>query len=356
MLRGTPARRLCAPVRAQRWTAALVIGMALACLATACGDPASTPASMLNTAGPGANRVEHLWWLLFGISTAVFLFVAALIAAAIVRRRRPSAGDPSTDPGAEEVPRWGERFILVGGVVVPVLILSATFVLTLHEMSALAKPMRTTRLSVRVVGHLWWWEARYPNGAVTANEIHIPVGEPVRVELTTADVIHSFWVPELQTKIDQIPGHTNELWLQADKQGRYRGQCSQFCGLQHAHMIFFVVADPPALFQAWESGQAAPAAAPMSPAAAGGLAVFTSNTCAGCHAIRGTSAAATVGPDLTHVAGRATIASGTIDNTPANLAHWITDPQEVKPGAIMPPTQLSPTDLQDLVAYLQSLP
>jgi cytochrome c oxidase subunit 2 len=306
---------------------------------------------MLHTAGPGATRVEHFWWLLFGISAAVFFFVTALVILAVVRRRRPSVGDP----GREVEPGWGQRFILVSGVAVPVVILLATFAFTLREMTALAKPLSRARLTISVAGHLWWWEARYPNGVVTANELHIPTGEPVRIELTTADVIHTFWVPELQTKMDQIPGHTNEMWIQADTPGRYRGQCSQFCGLQHAHMIFYVVADSPVDFQAWEARQAEPAAAPVSPAAASGLGVFTSNTCAGCHAIRGTPAVATVGPDLTHLADRATIAAGTLDNTPEQLARWITDPQGVKPGAIMPPTQLTSSDLTDLVAYLQSL-
>jgi cytochrome c oxidase subunit 2 len=244
------------------------IGVAGALIVAAATTACAGPASMLHTAGPGAKRVEHFWWLLFGISAAVFFFVAAMLALAVVRRRRPSKGDP----GREAEPQWGHRFILVSGVVVPAVILLATFGFTLHEMSALAKPLNRTRLTVAVIGHLWWWEARYPNGAVTANELHIPVGEAVRLELTTADVIHSFWVPQLQTKMDQIPGHTNEMWLQADVPGRYRGQCSQFCGLQHAHMIFYVVADTPADFQAWEAREVwacsrptpAPAATPSA--------------------------------------------------------------------------------------------
>jgi len=337
--------------RVRRRAGTTSIGVTGALIVAAATTACAGPASMLRTAGLGANRVEHFWWLLFGISAAVFFFVAAMLALAVIRRRRPSQGDP----GREAEPQWGQRFILVSGVVVPAIILSATFGVTLHEMSALAKPLDRTRLTVGVIGHLWWWEARYPNGAVTANELHIPVGEPVRLELTTADVIHSFWVPQLQTKMDQIPGHTNEMWLQADAPGRYRGQCSQFCGLQHAHMIFYVVADTPADFQAWEAREAEPAAAPSNPAAASGLGVFTSNTCAGCHTIRGTTAVATVGPDLTHLADRATLAAGTIDNTRSELSRWITDPQGVKPGAIMPPTELSPSDLADLVAYLQSL-
>jgi cytochrome c oxidase subunit 2 len=342
-----PANGKRAWMRAHRRAVTAFGGLIVAAGTAGCAGPAS----MLRTAGPGASRVEHLWWLLFGIAAAVFFFVGALVVLAVVRRRRPSQGDP-----AKEVePAWGHRFILVSGVVVSAVILSATFLVTLREMTALAKPLHSTRLSVAVIGHLWWWEARYPNGAVTANELHIPVGEPVRLELTTADVIHTFWVPQLQTKMDQIPGHTNELWLQADAPGRYRGQCSQFCGLQHAHMIFFVVADTRGDFQAWEARQAEPAVAPTSSVPASGLGVFTSNACAGCHAIRGTSAVSTVGPDLTHLADRRTLAAGTIDNTQAELARWITDPQAVKPGAIMPPTQLSPSDLADLVAYLESL-
>lgn len=315
---------------------------------TACSGP--FPQSALAPRSDFSTSLDHLFTNIFWWAVVVFLIVEALLLYAIGRyRARAGAAAPK--------PVHGHTALEIGWTLAPALILVFIAVPTMRTIFETAGNAPEGALRVEVIGHQWWWEYRYPTlGIGAANELHVPLRTPVQLEMTSADVIHSFWVPELQTKIDQIPGHTNELWLQADKQGRYRGQCSQFCGLQHAHMIFFVVADPPALFQAWESGQAAPAAAPMSPAAAGGLAVFTSNTCAGCHAIRGTSAAATVGPDLTHVAGRATIASGTIDNTPANLAHWITDPQEVKPGAIMPPTQLSPTDLQDLVAYLQSLP
>jgi cytochrome c oxidase subunit II len=346
-----PAKGERAWMRARRRAATGSMGVTGGLIVAAATGGCAGPGSMLRTAGPGATRVEHFWWLLFWIALAVFLFVSALVVVAVVRRRRPSQGDP----GREVEPAWGHRFILISGVVVSAAILTATFLVTLREMTALAKPLHSTRLTVEVIGHLWWWEARYPNGTVTANELHIPVGEPVLLKLTTADVIHTFWVPQLQTKMDQIPGHTNELWLQADAPGRYRGQCSQFCGLQHAHMIFFVVADPPGDFQAWEAREAETAAAPSAPAAARGLEVFTSNTCAGCHAIRGTSAVSTVGPDLTHLADRRTLAAGTIDNTQAELARWITDPQGVKPGAIMPPTQLSPSDLADLVAYLESL-
>ena len=288
--------------------------------------------------------------MLFGVSAAVVVFVLALMAVSIVRRHRRAEGDPDRDE-----PRWGDRFIVVGGVVVSGAVLLAVFILSLHEMAALATPPTSPAADIQVIGHLWWWEARYPNGAVTANEIHIPVGRAVEVDLTTADVIHSFWVPQLQVKLDQIPGRTNRIWLQADSAGRYRGQCSQFCGLQHAHMVFWVVAEEPAAYQQWVDAQAQPAAAPIEAAATRGKSVFDTTTCVGCHAIRGTTAQGGVGPDLTHLMGRQTIAAGTVPNTPDQLAAWITDPQGIKPGVIMPPTALSPGDLADLVAYLQSL-
>jgi cytochrome c oxidase subunit 2 len=306
--------------------------------------------SLFSPRGPGALDVERFSWILFGISAVVTVVVLMLMAVAILRRKRRSAEEVDMSE-----PRWGERFILIAGVFVSGAILVGTFTLNLREMAALAKPKTPPAFTIQVIGHMWWWEARYPNGTVTANEIHIPVGQAVSVDLTTDDVIHSFWVPQLQVKMDQIPGHTNHFWLQASAPGRYRGQCAQFCGLQHAHMLFYVVADPPSDFQTWLAGQALPARPPDSPEAARGLQVFETNTCVGCHAIRGTAAQARVGPDLTHLQSRQTLASGTIDDTAQSLSGWISNPQGVKPGVIMPPTQLSSRDLADLVAYLTSL-
>jgi len=322
----------------------------LALLTAGCASESNSP-SILRASGLGALDIERLWWVLFAISTAVFVIVMALVVLAVVRRNRP----PEEAAEREEEVAWGGRFILLAGVVIPAVILTGTFAFTLHEMSLLDTSGAHPALTIQVVGHDWWWEARYPNGAVTANEIHIPTGETVKVDLTTADVIHSFWVPQLQSKTDMIPGRTNHTWLETGTPGRYRGQCAQFCGLQHAHMIFYVVADPPAVFQAWLASQAAPASPPVTPEAAAGQQVFLTSTCSGCHTIRGTTAAGVVGPDLTHVASRETLAAGTIANTPADLAEWITDPQHVKPGAEMPPTGLSPAQAQALVAYLESL-
>jgi cytochrome c oxidase subunit 2 len=316
-------------------------------LLVGCGQE-GTP-SVLDPHGPGARRIEGLWWLMLWISVAVFVVVLAFLVAAVVRARRKEAAPPARA-------RWGEPFVVISGIVVPSLVLVAVFVVSLRDMAALSSPEEEPSLTLEVVGHDWWWEVVYPeSGAVTANEIHIPVGEPVRLELTTDDVIHSFWVPQLQAKTDLIPGQTNEMWLEADEPGRYRGQCAEYCGLQHANMIFYVVAEPSDDFQEWLSDQAGDATEPQDLSAAAGREVFLDNTCAGCHAIRGTDADATLGPDLTHLAGRDTIAAGVLDNTRGELSSWIVDPQGVKPGATMPPTSLTADELENLLDYLEQL-
>ena len=301
------------------------------------------PPSILDPAGPAARRVEGLWWPMLWISVAVFLIVAVMLGMATARRSR----DGVAELDKEEV-RWGDPFIAVAGVAIPFVILASVYVLSLREMNGLASDGRGARLTIEVIGHDWWWEARYPNGAETANEIHIPVGEPVELELTTADVIHSFWVPELQVKTDQIPGQTNRQWLQADEPGTYRGQCAEFCGLQHANMVFYVIADEG--FDGWVEDQAQNAAA----VATEGEELFQESSCAGCHAIRGTEAEATLGPDLTHIASRNTIA-GVADMSRANMLRFVRNAQDLKPGATMPPAELGPDEVRAIVDYMMSL-
>jgi cytochrome c oxidase subunit 2 len=320
----------------------------LAVASSAMGLVSCTSAtSTLDPAGPGAARIERLWWVIFWIATLVFLVVLAFLIVALVRGRRRHVE-------VRRHVRWGEPFIVISGVVVPAVILIAVFVVSLSDMRALSRTGSRTALEIEVVSHDWWWEARYPNGAVTANEIHVPVGEPVRLKLVTADVIHSFWVPRLQAKVDHVSGRTNYMWLQADRPGRYRGQCAEFCGLQHANMAFYVVAQPSADFETWVE-QTATAAEPTTDGAAAGESVFMSSTCVGCHAVGGTPADAQVGPDLTHVADRQTLFAGTVRNTRANLAEIIVDPQAVKPGVAMPPTELTANELEDLLDYLEQL-
>ena len=214
----------------------------------------------------------------------------------------------------------------------------------------------TTPLTIDVTGHQWYWEVRYPGTrAVTANEIHIPVGTRVNLVARTADVIHSFWVPQLNRKIDMIPGHPNRVLLEADRPGRYRGQCAEFCGEQHAHMAMYVFAEPPDRFRAWLDRMAAPAVRPAEADARAGERVFMENACANCHAIRGTPARGTIGPDLTHLGSRTTLAALTVPNDPRELARWIRDPQHVKPGNLMPRLDLGERDYRALDAYLRGL-
>jgi cytochrome c oxidase subunit 2 len=190
---------------------------------------------------------------------------------------------------------------------------------------------------------------------ITANEIHVPLGEPVVIKTSSTDVIHSFWAPNLHGKRDLIPGYQNALWIEADREGVYRGQCAEFCGHQHAHMSFYVIAEPPEKFRSWLAAQASTPPPPSDPSAKEGQQVFLSHTCVMCHTIRGTQAGAKMGPDLTHIASRMTIAAGTLPNTTGNLAGWILDSQSIKPGNKMPPNPLKADDLNALLKYLGTL-
>jgi cytochrome c oxidase subunit 2 len=224
-------------------------------------------------------------------------------------------------------------------------------------MNATSAPKAgSTAMTIRVIGHQWFWEVRYPGTpAVTANEIHIPTDTRVNVQVTTDDVIHSFWVPQLNRKIDLIPGQTNHVLLDADKPGVYRGQCAEFCGLQHAHMAFAIYADPPDRFKAWLANESAPRRAPSTPDQRAGEQAFLASQCASCHQIRGTPANGQVGPDLTHVGARQTLAGYMFSNDPDQMMSWIKNPQHIKPGAKMPALGLNDQELRKLTAYLQSL-
>jgi cytochrome c oxidase subunit 2 len=307
--------------------------------------------SSVHPASHASHEIAHLWWVMMIVGWVGFAVVVLLLWLGWWRRNRRDLPGGGGD-------RAATAWIVGLGVGVPIVILSALFVWSdVFVIDSTAAPRTgSTRLTVDVVGHQWWWEARYPaSGVVTANEIHIPVGARVRAVVTTDDVIHSFWVPELNRKIDMIPGRRNEILLDADSAGVYRGQCAEFCGLQHAHMAFLVYADPPARFRAWLAAQRSPARAPPGALAAHGRAVFLSESCGDCHTIRGTSADGEVGPDLTHLASRQTLAAGTIPNRPPDLSGWIEDPQHVKPGNRMPAVGLSARQLSAVVAYLGTL-
>ncbi|HEX2090693.1 MAG TPA: cytochrome c oxidase subunit II [Actinomycetota bacterium] len=319
--------------------------------------PACSPTSpsTLETKGPAAARIAGTWWFMFWVSLVVVLFVGALLLLGMFRRRRSERG--ADDPHGVTSPRhWERRLLLFGGVVGPLIVLAVLWVVTLRDVNFLAAPLRSNMLTVDVIGRLWWWEVRYPEqGIVTANEIHIPVGQPVRIRLTSNGVIHSFWVPELAGKTDMIAGQTNNMWLEASQPGVYRGQCAEYCGRQHTHMIFFVIAEPQATFERWVQREASSVPAPAAANLTRGQRVFETNACAGCHTIRGTTAAGRVGPDLTHFGSRRTIGAGTVPNTRSLLAAWVVNAQSIKPGNLMPPVPLPPDDVQALVDYLESL-
>jgi cytochrome c oxidase subunit 2 len=254
--------------------------------------------------------------------------------------------------------RGATALILGLGIGVPVVVLSALFVWSdVFVLRSTAAPKAgSTRMNLAVVGHQWFWEVRYPGAkAVTANEIHIPTRTRVQLLGTTADVIHSFWVPELNRKVDLVPGHVNRMLLEADEPGAYRGQCAEFCGLQHAHMSMWVYAEPPTRFRAWLANMAKPAKPPATPIARRGQRVFLDAECAHCHTIRGTEAHGDVGPDLTHLGTRTTLAALVLPNNRAALERWLRDPQHVKPGNRMPRVALSDADYRALAAYLESL-
>jgi cytochrome c oxidase subunit 2 len=308
--------------------------------------------SFLRTYGFVAAREAWLGWILLGIAAVVVLVVSVLVLAGALRRGRP-------EPVRIEQEGQGLRWIVIGGIVVPSVVLVVVLVLAVATQAAIATPAGAD-LTVRVTGRQWWWEVSYLDRApsriaTTANEIHIPVGRPVRLEVVSADVIHSFWVPELAGKTDLIPGQENVMWLQADRPGVYHGQCAEYCGLQHAKMAMEVVAEPPDAFARWLERQRQAAAAPAGNDAAAGAQVFATTACALCHTVRGTRAGGRLGPDLTHLAGRRTIAAGTVANTRGNLLGWIENPQAFKPGTQMPAVPLDGRELDDLTAYLQSL-
>lgn len=317
----------------------------------AVGTQQPWPLDMLSSFGQPATVISGLLWGLIGLSVFVVLVITALVIAGVWRGR--FARDTRVERSAR-----GLSFIYVGmGFTVAALI--GFVVWTVDVMAEIQAPPSRPALTISIIGHQWWWEARYEGATpsqtfTTANEIHLPVGVPVRFEVTSADVIHSFWVPALGGKTDAIPGRTNTSWLEADKPGVYRGQCTEYCGKQHAHMAFFVTAEPPADFEKWRQNQLSPAASPTSARAQQGERDFIQR-CGACHTVRGTSAGGRVGPDLTHLMSRQTIAAGELKNNIANLSGWIANPQGIKPGARMPAVDLSGPELDAIRTYLTTL-
>ncbi|MDP9109719.1 MAG: cytochrome c oxidase subunit II [Pseudomonadota bacterium] len=313
--------------------------------------------------GPISNDVRTLGWVFAAICTLVCLVIAGLLWHAMLRARHGTADEASVTDGemgpvARSGGNNGVRAIAIGtGISTLILVAMTTYALVVLQRTA--HPAAPVALTIDVTGFDWWWRVDYPavdgaRGFTTANEIHIPVGVPVRLRLMSADVIHAFWVPLLAGKTQMIPGLQNEQWLQADKPGVYRGQCTQYCGVQHAHMAVEVVAQTPSEFVAWLAAQRRPAGPASVAGAADGSKLFMER-CAGCHSVRGTEAAGQNGPDLTHLNSRRKIAAGMFANTPAHLIEWITRAQEFKPGARMPSMPLTAAESGALSAYLATL-
>jgi cytochrome c oxidase subunit 2 len=305
--------------------------------------------SVLNPQGPHALSISQLNNYMTVVLSIAYVITMAMLAWALLRGRH------GQHPGE----KLSSHVVIAWGLAIPIVVLLSILFYSVGVGRMFATEPFRDAMTVHVTGKQWWWQIRYMKGsdaiADTANEIHVPLGTPVKFRLSSNDVIHSFWVPSLTGKMDLIPGRTNEIWLRADKEGVWRGECAEFCGLQHAHMAFEVVAESPAQFYEWLHAQRQPAPAPSTDAARRGQEVFLKGPCVMCHKIAGTPAGGTVGPDLTHIAGRRTIAAAILPNNRGNLSGWIVNAQGIKPGSQMPRINLASEDLEALLAYLETL-
>ncbi|WP_246272622.1 cytochrome c oxidase subunit II [Phyllobacterium pellucidum] len=320
----------------------------LSITATAAGGSGNQ--SALNSQGAPAIHVEHLIIGITVVCAVVWLLVMIVLGWALLRKRSSDSGPPRDRPLTT---------IVSSAVAATVVIIAALTIASFYTTRSIGLPGNTA-LTITVRGQQWWWQVIYADANPafsfqTANEIHIPVGQDVQIQLESADVVHSFWVPSLAGKQDLVPGRSNSLLLRAERPGTYRGQCAEFCGLQHTHMAMMVIADEPADYQRWIAAQRENSVMPTYADAAAGKAAFLSKPCAACHTVRGTSAAGTTGPDLTHIGSRQTIAAGLLETTRGSLAAWIADPQTLKPGNNMPMVPLTSVELRDISAYMESL-
>lgn len=297
---------------------------------------------VLSPAPPQARALSDLFVVTLVVCAVICFIVTGLIAWCVVRFRK---GEDAVEPRQVA----GNTKLEISWTLASVLVLIFLFVLTVRAMRISDPPM-DREPDITVIGHQWWWEMHYANGTVTANDIHIPAQSDVLVRVDSADVIHSFWVPQLGRKMDAIPGHPNHLWIRANQAGEYVGSCSEFCGTQHARIL--VVAQSPEGFRDWNAQQMLPAKTPVTPSALRGEQAFRQKTCIQCHSIRGVNANVEVGPDLTHFTSRQTIGTGVMQNKDAGLRRWLTDPQSIKPGCHMLNFHLTDVDVEDLAAFL----
>ncbi len=305
---------------------------------------------LFNPSSPEMEALAGLTYYTIAISAAILgIIVFAMIY--IIVRYRKSPGDTE-----EPYQNFGNLNLEIVWTLIPCAIVAVLFLLTCNTMKAIDPPVDGREPDLIIIGHQWWWEIRYANsGIITANELHIPVGEYLLARIESIDVIHDFWVPELGRKIDAVPGHPNHLWIVAGEPGVYLGACAEFCGAQHANMRIRVIAESQEEFEEWEKQELVIPPTPSSGIAAEGAKLFQEKACMNCHTIMGTAAAARVGPNLTHLNGRQTIGAGVLTNTPENLNKWLTNPQKYKQGSLMPNMKLSPEEVDAIVAYLEAL-
>jgi cytochrome c oxidase subunit 2 len=305
--------------------------------------------SPFNPGSPQAQAISDLFILVLLISAFIFVVVTGSLIYVMFRyRSRQGEGEPRQEFG---IPK-----LEVIWTVVPLLIVAFLFGFTIHTMHKSDPPINQKQPDLVIIAHQWWWEVLYPkSGIITANEVHIPVGKKLLARLESVDVIHDFWVPQLARKIDMTPGHPAQIWLEANALGTYLGVCSEYCGTEHAWMRFVVIAQSQADFDTWQQKERPVPLIPTNDEAARGAEMFQNMTCVNCHAIAGTEAKARIGPDLTHVASRQSLGAGILENTPSNLARWLTNPQAIKPGILMPNMKLSDSEVNALVAYLEAL-
>jgi cytochrome c oxidase subunit 2 len=304
---------------------------------------------VFNPSSPPAAEIARLFHGVLIMSYVIAALVAFLVGWALYKyRAQPGAAEPESQ-------RHGHRNLEIAWTAIPLLVLTGVFTMMVLVMRSTEPVNRPRHADLQILGWQWWWQLRYPNGVIAANEIHIPTGKRLNVEVLGADVIHDFWVPELAPKMDAIPGRDNYIWLEADRPGTYLGTCAEYCGAEHAWMRIRVIAQAPADYQRWLAGQAATPPPPQTAEAKRGEQLFRNLTCINCHRIAGTPATATVGPDLTHVASRETLGAGVMNNTPENLKRWITNPQEIKPDVRMPNMHLTDEQAGAITAYLETL-
>jgi cytochrome c oxidase subunit 2 len=340
-------------VARRRWGSGARLGAALLGLALLLPALGCTlhqfPQTTLDPQSDYASLIQRLLVNLVFWVVLIFVVVEGVLIVTVLRfRARPGAPQPRAV--------HGNTVLEIAWTVAPALILVAIAIPTVTTIFRTQAPAPARSLAVKVVAHQWWWEFQYPQrGVVTANELHVPVGRPVELTLESADVIHSFWVPAIGGKRDVVPAHVNRLWFTPRTLGTYPGQCAEMCGISHANMRMKLVVERPADFERWVARQLGPAAEPDSLSAAGrGRRAFAEVGCAACHTIRGLSPGV-IGPDLTHVASRTSIAGAILPNTPEALTRWLEDPPARKPGTLMPKLGLEPGQVADLVAYLRSL-